>query len=333
MLSIRLFCLTPNEKGNRVKRIRGMVLCVIGMMLAGCASTQYFGPAPVLTDADVPKARICVVRPFRIQGAAVRIPVYDDGHCVGRVGFDKPLCWDRPAGPSTISTYYSRRKRFSGRVAARGIVEQGSTYYFAARQDSYGDATLWPVEVAYGKRLVAKSGIAPPAHAGIHVNQPGISYTDPGQPRAPSHLIWQVLTLSSKKDNYRRISDMIYFDYHITGTWVPNHPDFAQWNSAEPSPADVERIRRSAESGLAVGQAVFGTLYMRGEGVQKDEKQAFRWFQKAATQGHADAQYFLGLSYMEGWGIEKDEKEAVMWFRKAAAQEHAAALRKLDELH
>jgi TPR repeat protein len=40
----------------------------------------------------------------------------------------------------------------------------------------------------------------------------------------------------------------------------------------------------------------------------------------AADQGYPLAQQLLGQLYENGIGVEKDEKEAVKWYRKAANQ-------------
>ncbi|MCD8070178.1 MAG: hypothetical protein LUE08_02175 [Akkermansiaceae bacterium] len=55
-------------------------------------------------------------------------------------------------------------------------------------------------------------------------------------------------------------------------------------------------------------------------------------YQEAAEQGNAEAQYRLGECYAEGEGVEKDVKEAVRWWRKAADQGHAEARMALHEL-
>jgi TPR repeat protein len=65
-------------------------------------------------------------------------------------------------------------------------------------------------------------------------------------------------------------------------------------------------------------------LYATGVGVSKDEKEAVRWYRKAAEQGYVDAQNDLGLCYLNGEGVTGDDA-AVRWFRTAADQGHAAA--------
>ena len=35
---------------------------------------------------------------------------------------------------------------------------------------------------------------------------------------------------------------------------------------------------------------IWGAMYFTGEGVDRDEKEAIKWFEQAAKQGNADAQ-------------------------------------------
>ncbi len=44
--------------------------------------------------------------------------------------------------------------------------------------------------------------------------------------------------------------------------------------------------------------------------VEKDEKKAIEWYQKAADQGDASAQYNLGVCYANGGGVEKNDRMA-----------------------
>ena len=53
---------------------------------------------------------------------------------------------------------------------------------------------------------------------------------------------------------------------------------------------------------------------------------------KAAEKGDADAQCKLGVCYLHGEGVEKDEHEAVKWYRKAAEQGNADAKEALKRL-
>jgi TPR repeat protein len=75
-----------------------------------------------------------------------------------------------------------------------------------------------------------------------------------------------------------------------------------------------------AKNGNASAQTNLGTLYAIGKGVPKDDKEAVKWFHKAALQGEVIAQSNLGAHYAKGQGVSKDDKEAVKWFTLAAKQ-------------
>lgn len=81
------------------------------------------------------------------------------------------------------------------------------------------------------------------------------------------------------------------------------------------------------------GAVPLGYSFRLGKGVAKDDKEAVKWFRKAAEQGLALAQFDLGECYLEGTGVDKDEKEAVKWFRKAAEQGLGEAETALRALH
>ena len=88
---------------------------------------------------------------------------------------------------------------------------------------------------------------------------------------------------------------------------------------------ELERTRRLANAGDASAQCYLGWMYMEGEGVPQDYKEAVKWYRLSADQGDADAQYNLGVMYMEGEGVPQDYKEAVKWYRMAADQGDADA--------
>jgi TPR repeat protein len=91
---------------------------------------------------------------------------------------------------------------------------------------------------------------------------------------------------------------------------------------------DVEAVkwfRKSAEQGNAIGQNALGAYYAAGQGVDKNDVEAVKWFRKAAEQGFVEGQYNLGLCYAIGQGIDKNYMEAGKWLRKAAEQGHLEA--------
>ena len=66
-------------------------------------------------------------------------------------------------------------------------------------------------------------------------------------------------------------------------------------------------------------------MYENGRGVEKDDGEAFKWYEKAAAQAHATAQNNLGFMYQHGRGAEQNDDKAVALYRKAANQGYAIA--------
>lgn len=60
--------------------------------------------------------------------------------------------------------------------------------------------------------------------------------------------------------------------------------------------------------------------YYYGQGLQKDWREASKWFEKSAKQGNARAQAFLGRSYLYGHGVNEDDAQAVYWLQQGVAQ-------------
>lgn len=64
----------------------------------------------------------------------------------------------------------------------------------------------------------------------------------------------------------------------------------------------VEKLRQAAKDGDSRGQMSFGFILFQGFGVQKDEKEAVKWFRLAAEQGNAAAIANLAAGYEIGFG-------------------------------
>ena len=89
----------------------------------------------------------------------------------------------------------------------------------------------------------------------------------------------------------------------------------------------------SDKKGYASAQQNVGTIYLVGDGVQKNSKEAFKWFKMAAAQGNVESQFYLGLLYYNGEAVTKDVKEAFKWFKMAAAQDHPKAQNNLSRMY
>ncbi|RKZ73968.1 MAG: hypothetical protein DRQ57_12590 [Gammaproteobacteria bacterium] len=60
--------------------------------------------------------------------------------------------------------------------------------------------------------------------------------------------------------------------------------------------------------------------------------QASKWVRKAATAGDREAQNTLGLMYLKGEGVKKNQNLAKKWFKKAATLGHTQAQQNLQAL-
>ena len=111
------------------------------------------------------------------------------------------------------------------------------------------------------------------------------------------------------------------------------------------SPAEKKRKFEEymvlAKNGHPWAQDELGYCYAAGEGVEKNEGEALKWFRKAshvsgghastealkffrkaADGGNAEAQYEMGLACDDTLGSAFDRTEYIKWFRKAAEQGH-----------
>ena len=94
----------------------------------------------------------------------------------------------------------------------------------------------------------------------------------------------------------------------------------------------IKWFRKAAEQGYIYAQYNLGFMYYYGKGMAQDNKEAAKWFRKAAKQGHTNAQYYMGLMYYKGEGVLQDYIQAYMWLNLAAVQDFDRAKRKRDEI-
>ena len=79
-------------------------------------------------------------------------------------------------------------------------------------------------------------------------------------------------------------------------------------------------VRAAAEAGSTEAQARYGQMLLDGDGVVRDARQGFTWFERAARAGHLEAANMVGRCYDLGWGVVVDKAKAAAWFRQAAAR-------------
>ena len=69
------------------------------------------------------------------------------------------------------------------------------------------------------------------------------------------------------------------------------------------------------------------TAYIKGYQYErkKEDKEALKWYLKAANQGDARAQYKVGWLYHWGKNMKRDYKKAMYWYKKSAEQKNIRA--------
>ncbi len=80
----------------------------------------------------------------------------------------------------------------------------------------------------------------------------------------------------------------------------------------------VRWYRKAAEQGLAMAQYNLGVAYPKATVFRRMKSDAVGWDHKAAEQGLAQAEFQLGLAYELGEGVPKNQAEAYFWLNLGA---------------
>ncbi|MHB8216538.1 MAG: GAF domain-containing protein [Candidatus Sulfotelmatobacter sp.] len=97
---------------------------------------------------------------------------------------------------------------------------------------------------------------------------------------------------------------------------------------------EMEELRALARHGNPAAENAMGLLYAQGDArhaITQDQREAVRWFTRAAEHGSVPAQYKLGLLYWGGHGVPKDANKAYFWavLARAGGQEGSQDLAKV----
>lgn len=91
--------------------------------------------------------------------------------------------------------------------------------------------------------------------------------------------------------------------------------------------AALVKLRPAAEKGHKKAQYRMGRCYDKGNGVEENNAEAFKWYSKSAAQGYYKAEYQMARAYIKGKGVEPDEKKAKSWVKKAVSgKKHGAEM-------
>ena len=85
----------------------------------------------------------------------------------------------------------------------------------------------------------------------------------------------------------------------------------------------MELMRKAAEAGYAPAQARLAYVLDQAE----EDAEAVKWFQKAAEQANSEGMFGLGSMYNRGDAVEKNPELGFEWFLKAAEQNYIPAMR------
>ena len=107
-----------------------------------------------------------------------------------------------------------------------------------------------------------------------------------------------------------------------------------------------------AEENNAEAQFLLGSLYINGQGVEKDDTKGLSWIMKSARLGYdqarsralsiyfelagrgdASAMYNLGYMYLHGWGGEQDTDIGIGWLESAAKNGHVRSAKVLSGIY
>lgn len=82
----------------------------------------------------------------------------------------------------------------------------------------------------------------------------------------------------------------------------------------------------------AAACALLGTMYLFGQGVERDGREAEYWLTRAADRDSTSAQYLLGIMYATGQGVPVDKFKAQTWLNRAASAGDVEATNMLHRL-
>ena len=105
---------------------------------------------------------------------------------------------------------------------------------------------------------------------------------------------------------------------------MPKSPDVSQKEIVDCGSIPLQDCI-AAKHGFPKAQEALGYMYIAGDKVKQDYKEAAKWLGKAAKQNIPSAQYNLGLLYSEGKGVPEDEQQAFYWINKAAKKKYMQA--------
>lgn len=95
----------------------------------------------------------------------------------------------------------------------------------------------------------------------------------------------------------------------------------------------LKYFTEAAKLGDEYAEAYLGVFYERGLGTKRDYKLASKWYYKSAVKGNSFSQYSLGVLFLNGTGVSKDYSKAMMWLQKSAESDYIPAFYQLGRIY
>ena len=138
-----------------------------------------------------------------------------------------------------------------------------------------------------------------------------------------------------KKPEFATPFESALYDAEHGDLWAQNHIGvcYMQGDGVEKNDTlAVKWFLKGAKSGEVCAQSNLGNCYYEGlGGLKVDYAEAVKWYRKAAERGLDNAQYRLGRCYGKGLGVEQSDEEAFKWLCMAARQGHEEAQKLLRD--
>ena len=100
----------------------------------------------------------------------------------------------------------------------------------------------------------------------------------------------------------------------------------------EPSGQPPQKLVKAANAGDAEAQSDLGDYFRQNPKDKPNFPEALRWYLRSANQKHPNAQFMLGHMYQDGEGVERNNVEAYKWFELSRLSGFAAAVHARDDI-
>lgn len=95
----------------------------------------------------------------------------------------------------------------------------------------------------------------------------------------------------------------------------------------------LKYFSQAAKLGDEYAEAYLGLFYEKGLGTKRDYTVASKWYYKAAVKGNSFSQYSLAMLFLNGTGVSKDYSKAMMWLQKSAENDYVPAFYQLGRVY